>query len=231
VYRIIFADESLMSPRKFLPLALLMLVAACATPFTADVSRFQRLPAPSGESFAIVSKDPARKGGLEFAQYADYVAKALTTEGYRRADSVDAATLLVKLDYGVSDGREKIQSRYGGFGSGYWGSPFFYGRHRFWGPWYDPFWDPFWGPGYGGTEVYSYTVYRSFLDMDIVRKTSGEPVFEGRAEATTRYNDLTTLVPNLVDAMFTGFPGNSGQTVRVKLDRDRSGHREARAGY
>jgi hypothetical protein len=25
------------------------------------------------------------------------------------------------------------------------------------------------------------------------------------------------LVPNLIEAMFTGFPGNSGQTVRITV--------------
>jgi hypothetical protein len=29
------------------------------------------------------------------------------------------------------------------------------------------------------------------------------------------------LVPNLVEAMFTGFPGNSGETVRITVDEER----------
>jgi Domain of unknown function (DUF4136) len=202
----------------------LLALAACTTPFTADVSRFQRLPAPSGETFVIEAKDPARAGSLEFAQYAAYVERELAAIGYARAPSRDAATLTVKLDYGVNDGREKIETRYTGFGGwGWYGWPY-YGRYWRHHPYYwSSFYDPWWGPGFGGgPEVYSYTVYRSFLDMDIVRK-GGEPVFEGRAEANTRTSDLTKLVPNLVEAMFTGFPGNSGQTVRVKLDPNREG--------
>ncbi|WBX85640.1 DUF4136 domain-containing protein [Sphingosinicella microcystinivorans] len=213
-------------PKILLSLGLLALVAACTTPFTADVSRFQRLPAPSGESFAIEARDPARSGGLEFAQYASYVENKLVQQGYQRAASPEAATLVVKLDYGVNDGREKIDTRYTGFGAGYgwggWGWPY-YSRYRYHPYYWGSFYDPFWGPGYGGAEVYSYTVYRSFLDMDIVRK-NGAPVFEGRAEATTRSSDLTKLVPNLVEAMFQGFPGNSGQTVRVKVDQKKSGY-------
>ena len=30
-------------------------------------------------------------------------------------------------------------------------------------------------------------------------------------------DDLTTLVPNLIEAMFTGFPGNSGETVKITV--------------
>lgn len=224
--------------RSLVLLAVLALVSACATPFVADVSRFQRLPAPTGESFAIEAKDPARAGGLEFAQYAAYVENQLVRQGYARASSPEQATLLVKLDYGVNDGREKIATRYSGFGypgfgysgfGGYGSYGFGYGGpyygHRFgYRPYFrSAYYGPYWGSGYGGGEVYSYTVFRSFLDMDIVRRSDGSPVFEGRAEANTRFSDLTRLVPNLVEAMFTGFPGSSGQTVRVKLEPDRQG--------
>jgi hypothetical protein len=53
--------------------------------------------------------------------------------------------------------------------------------------------------------------------MKIERKGSRERVFEGTAKAMSSDNDLTTLVPNLIEAMFTGFPGNSGQTVRITV--------------
>ncbi len=220
--------------RTFLSLALLAAVAACATPFTANVARFQQLPAPTGESFTIESKDPTRAGSLEFAQYASYVENELTSQGYTKAASADAATMIVKLDYGVSEGREKVATRPSTFGGHYYGpyfSPYYghgYYPYRYWRPsyaWghYGGYYDPFWGPGWGYDEVYSYTVYRSYLDMDIVRTKSGEPVFEGRAETNSRSDDLTQLVPNLVEAMFTGFPGTSGETVRVKLDPKKKG--------
>ena len=45
----------------------------------------------------------------------------------------------------------------------------------------------------------------------------GERLFEGRAQAISTSNHLQYLVPNLVDAMFTGFPGNSGETVRISI--------------
>ncbi|MFX8895343.1 hypothetical protein ABTM96_19620, partial [Acinetobacter baumannii] len=54
---------------RFLALALPLMLAlsACATPFDARVSRFQReLPAPAGQTFAIVPEDPRNAGGLEF---------------------------------------------------------------------------------------------------------------------------------------------------------------------
>ena len=42
-------------------------------------------------------------------------------------------------------------------------------------------------------------------------------LFEGRAEAQSRDNDLTQIVPNLIEAMFTNFPGNSGEKVQITV--------------
>ena len=100
------------------PLALAGL-AACASPFRADVSRFEtQLPPPAGQTFTVVAEDPAMAGGIE---------------------------------------------------------------------------------------------------MKIDRRVGGERLFEGRAQAISTSNHLQYLVPNLVDAMFTGFPGNSGETVRISI--------------
>ncbi len=198
---------------------LLASLAACAAPFKADVSRFQaQLPAPQGESFAVVADDPKLAGGLEFAQYADLVEAQLERLGYAQAAPEDAS-LLVRFDYGVDEGRERVRST---------------GRYR------DPFWDPWYGYGYRSRfhrtrfgygrgwgygfydpwfdepEVRSYTVYTSGIDMKIDRK-GGERLFEGKAQAVSTSNRLQHLVPNLVDAMFTDFPGNSGETLRITV--------------
>ena len=63
----------------------------------------------------------------------------------------------------------------------------------------------------------SFTVYTTELDMKINRSVDGERLFEGTAEAMSRSKNLTYLVPNLVEAMFTNFPGNSGERVRISV--------------
>jgi len=202
-------------------------LAACASNFNANVSRFQsQMPAPQGQTFAVVAEDPALAGGLEFAQYADYVEAEMSRLGYTQA-SPDSATLLVRFDYGVDKGRERVQST--GFGyrdpfySGWYGyQPIVYRGHngqprvayvpsRAWGyGWYDPFFG-------GGQDISSYTIYTSGIDVKIDRAANGERLFEGKAEAASTSNRLQYLVPNLVQAMFTDFPGNSGETVRISV--------------
>lgn len=197
------------------PIALLGL-SACATPFKANVSRFQQMPAPQGQTFYIEPTDARDRGGLEFQQYAGLVGQRLAAQGYQPASSRGSASLIVKLDYGVDNGHEKIVTRPGtGFGRP-WGP---WGHSRWaWG-WNDPFW---WGP-WDYPEIDSYTYYVSHLEMTISRAGNGERLFEGKARARSRTDSLPQLVPNLVEAMFTNFPGRSGEEVKITIPPPRRG--------
>lgn len=204
------------------PLATLGLVA-CATPFRADVARFQSMPAPQGQTFFIEAADPRNRGGLEFSQYAGLVSQRLASHGYRPASSRAGANLVVTLDYGVDSGKEKIVTRpgYGGFGFSRFGHP--------WGPWgyrsaFHYGWhDPFWWDPWGYPEIDSYTYYTSHLNMTINRAGDGQRLFEGKARARSRTDSLPALVPNLVEAMFTNFPGRSGEEVKITIPPPKRG--------
>lgn len=194
-------------------------LAGCATSFRADVARFQQMPAPQGQTFSIQAIDPAKQGGLEFQTYANLVAIEMEQLGYRRAASPRDATLAVTMDYGVDNGRERIVTSpgfgYGSFGRSFY-SPYYFGR-GYYSPFYYGWYDPFFDSGFGYPDIRSYTLYTSQLDLDIARTVDGEALFDGRARARSRDDDLTELVPNLVEAMFTGFPGNSGEEVRITV--------------
>jgi hypothetical protein len=215
----------------FRPLGMALAAAAltlggCAAPgFRADVSRFQTaLPAPQGQSFQIVAGDPALDGGIEFGQYASLVAGELTRLGYRQVAPGEKAELTVAMDYDIDKGRERVRSAPGfndpwygsGFGRGYYRPVIVRGPNgrRYVHGWYDPF---AFGGGFGYDRVESYTVFTTGLDLKIDRSADSARLFEGRAEALSRDNNLTRIVPNLVSAMFTGFPGNSGEKVRITV--------------
>ncbi|OWQ98539.1 DUF4136 domain-containing protein [Sphingopyxis witflariensis] len=200
-------------------------LAGCATPFRADVARFQsQLPAPQGQTFVVEAGDPSLDGGIEFGQYANLVAGELTRFGYRAAAPGEKPELLVRMNYGIDKGRERVRST--GFNDPWYGGGFYgpgyrpvvvrgpNGRRYIYG-WRDPFmWGGF-GPGYNDVE--SYTVYTSGLQLTINRASDGMRLFEGRAEAQSRDNNLTLIIPNLIEAMFTDFPGNSGEKVQITV--------------
>lgn len=211
--------------KSLLLAAALLALAGCAENFSARVSRFQALPPPAGQTFVVQSSDPRLQGGLEFGQYSRVLVAEMVRQGYQPAADPARADLVVKMNYSVDRGREKIVSSpglgygglgYGGFGGlGYGG---FYGRRGFVYGFNDPFlYGGFGGFGGGFNDVRSYTVFTSELELQIDRTDNGQRVFEGTARAQSRDDDLPHLVPNLIEAMFTGFPGNSGQTVNITI--------------
>jgi hypothetical protein len=295
-------------------------LAACTNTFNADVTHFNsQLPPPAGQTFVVVPENPAKAGGIEFNQYASRVADHMAALGYRPVNNPAEANLIVRFDYGIDHGRERVTSRpgfYDPFWSPWYSTPVIYHtRHgarvgyitRPWGfGWYDPFfggggvdsytvytsgidltierasdhyrfyegkaqaellvkfnygvdhgrekvtsspgfYDPFWSPWYstpvvyhtrhgarigylsrpwgfgwydpffGGGDIDSYTVYTSGADLKIERASDHYRFYEGKAQAVSMSNRLQYLVPNLVEALFTDFPGNSGQTVRISI--------------
>ena len=219
-------------------------LSACSTGLNTRVSRYQAAAIPAGASFYVVPKQGAPTP--QFYRYASMVSQQLQAQGYRAAGAPQAADMLVRVDYGVDEGTTDYVDRpfYGPSRFGYgpysmrWRDPFYdpfwgvyYGRPYFsrWGGypfyygWNDPFW--YYGGGYGGYGGFSpygysareYTEYRSYLDMDIVRRGDNAPLFEGHAKARSQTDELEKLVPNLIQAMFTGFPGKNGETVKITV--------------
>jgi hypothetical protein len=119
----------------------------------------------------------------------------------------------------VDKGRDKISmfgpdpywgpwrgyGRGGFYGGGYYGGGFY--GHRWGYGLYDPWFD----------DVSVTTVYTSGVNVLIKRRSDGQRVFEGKAQAVSPSNHLPYLVPNLVEALFSGFPGHSGETVRISI--------------
>jgi hypothetical protein len=177
------------------------------------------MPAPQGQTFFVVPGDGmAANGGLEFQRYAGLVAQQLQARGYQPATAPGSATMVVQLGYGVDHGQTRIvedpfyRSRYG-YGYGGLGSPFYYPRFgfrsRFSYGWDDPFW-------YGGG-VDSYVEYHSEVDLHIRAAGTNRPLFDGRAQARAQTNRLDMVLPSLVEAMFTNFPGQNGEVVKITI--------------
>ena len=219
-----------MRTRLIASLLLLAPLAACTTPFSAQVTRFHvSPPPPASDTFAVVAADPAKAGSLEFAAYAAQVRDGLVRHGFTEAASPAAAALIARFDYGVGPGQTIIQST-PGFGPGPWGWGGGWGGG--FGGWGGGWGGPGWGPGWGGAgwggwgggwgwnspQIYTETQFTSHVDLGVRRAADKAAVFEGRAQTTNRSNTLTTNVPNLVTALFVGFPGNSGETVTVRFD-------------
>lgn len=216
-----------------------VLLAACATGLPTKVTRYSAMPAAAGQSFYVLPAS-GQTAGLEFGTFAAMVAQQLEARGYRPAGTPQLADMLVKVDYGVDEGRTEYvvdppfgPRRWGPYGWGY-RDPFFdpywrmYPDHPYWsrwspGPFYYGWDDPYWymspNAGYGafGPRLREFTRYESHLDVQIVRRADNAPLFEGHVKARSQTDELGRLVPNLIQAMFTDFPGRNGETVKITV--------------
>ena len=197
-------------------------LSACAESINTTVSRYQAMPAPQGQTFYVVPDGGmARNGGLEFQRYAGIVAQQLAARGYRPAADAQSANMVVQFGYGVDRGQVRYVSEpypgpFSSFGfGGFYGSRWGFHRPRFglglgysWG-WDDPFWYD------GGID--SYVEYHSQMDLHIRQAGTNAPLFDGRAQARSTSNRLDVVIPSLVDAMFTGFPGRNGEVVKITI--------------
>ena len=197
-------------------------LSACAENLRTQVTRYQAMPAPQGQTFVVLpGQGMAPTGGLEFQRFASVVTQQLQARGYQPAVGGQGASMIVQLGYDVDDGQMRYVSDpfgydpyfgpssrffYPRFGYGRWGSPFYYG-------WGDPFW---YGGGYG-RGIDSYVEYHSEADLHIRAAGTNQPLFDGRAQARSQTNRLDVLVPNLVEALFTGFPGRNGEVVKITV--------------
>ena len=222
--------------RLALPLVAAALLSACAPTFEARVARFSSLPTPPAKTFYVEPANQANVGGLEFAQYAGLVKQRMLANGFTEVAAQPQADVTVQLDYHVGPPRERIQSR-PGFGMGGWGGGWGgggWGGGGWGGSWggggwgWNPYWGGGgwgggwggggWGGGWGAPEVYSVTEYTTTMAMKMFRNADKVSLFEGRADTSSRTGNLPALMPNLVRAMFTDFPGVNGTTVRVRFN-------------
>ena len=207
-------------------------LSACASSLNTTVSRYQAMPAAQGQTFFVVpGEGMAANGGLEFQRYAGLVAQQLQARGYTPATSPASASMIVQLGYDVDEGQVRVTEdpfsrgyggygaygRYGGFYDPFY-SPFYsryyYPRFGYRSPFYYGWNDPFWYDG--GRGIDSYVEYHSEVDLHI-RAKGGQPLFDGRAQARSQTNRLDVVVPSLVEAMFAGFPGRNGETVKITI--------------
>jgi hypothetical protein len=174
-----------------------LLLGGCQQSVSAYVTRFNSLSGTPGLSFTVVP-DQTQVGSLEFQSVADQVAAALANYGFQPVPpNGPPADFAVFVHYGTPGARPQIVD---------------------WGPYYRP-WPrgPYPYPPYDVYTLYSHFVEVEMLDGPAWRQGERRAVFQGRAVTESTMREINPVLPYLVRALFTNFPGLNGQTVRVSV--------------
>ena len=179
------------------------MLSACAQTIKSDVTRFHQPVMPSSGTVAIVAIDERKVGSLAFNQQAADVMAQLTRQGFTPAGQGMPPDYIVQIDFyqqpladGFDRGGSSVSVGVGGSSGGYYGSGVGIGL----GTSFD----------LGGTG--SQNAVRTFvLWMD--QTQNGIRVFEARVKSIGPANNFQNALPYMVDALFDGFPGQSGTTV------------------
>ena len=198
------------------------LLSACAIgprSIRTEVTSFNEWSSLPTDRTYTFSRTLQYRSSLEVKSYEDIVRDALAPLGFRLVGDPSQASLVVTLRPSVSNTSVVTSNGWSGYdpfwGGWYGGS---YGRGFYGSGWYGSGYGygPYGGFGNFGNERVD--VFHKTLELDIdSQATAGKRFYEGKVETTSYNASLPQVMPVLVHALFSDFPGNNGQSRRVDV--------------
>ena len=174
---------------------------------------------PVGSVHVMSGDMSVSNNSLEFKTYKSKLEAKLTSVGHTVTDDPSDAKYIAFFTYGIDDGKENTYSylQWGQTGGGNttYSSGSINGSNgnsaTYSGSTYQM-------PTYGvvGTNTSSYTTYKRVIAVDMVYTeslSSGEPIktYEGRTDSVGSCSMIGEVIDEMIEAMFTGFPNESGK--------------------
>ena len=183
-----------------------------------DVSSFGKWPAGRAPSSYAFERLPSQQADPKQAQMLEDAARpAVEAAGFVASAPGSAPDVTIQLGARITAvDRSPFDDPFW-YGAGPYGRPFFYARYGrpLWGPW-GPGWGPGWGRGYGSWND-GFPYYEREAAVLIRDKSTGEPLFEARANSDGSSWDVSRLLPAMFGAAMKDFPnGVEGKAHRVR---------------
>lgn len=209
---------------KHLKLSILLLsitfITACSlVKISTTTTAFYAPEFVSSGSIAIISADEEKSNSLEFAHYKQKIEDKLVLAGYSIATNSDTAKYIAIVSYGIDDGEKSVISTpIFSSPNSLHGGRLAKSRYRYSMPHYKQ--------RIVGTSTSSITTYNRALALDIVEadelrntndKKEVKKVYESRVKSIGECDVVAGVFNELLEAMFTNFPGENGQTITAKI--------------
>ncbi len=193
----------------------LLLLCSC-TKFHSSVTRFHKgLDVEGPKTFIVSAQKPSSK--LESQSYAKIITGKLKSFGWIESKRQNAK-YLVKFSYSIDGGKTAITS-YPIYGSSGGDSTYYSGNiNAPYGP------TSYRGNSYTiptlsvvGTGTATYQTYTRTFKVIIYDSKKKKDIFDGVVISSGSSNSFSTVATCMIDSMFQGFPGISGETITVSL--------------
>jgi len=212
--------------KLILVLLMVAVFSGCTTKIRTTTTTFYSPDHQQRGAIIVVSPDQQINHSLAFKHYQSKFNEKLKAHGYTIAPSIEASDYIALVSYGIDQGKSSIVStpvigQVGGGTEYRSGTIYVDGeKTRYSGIEYRM-------PVYGvvGTSTRTVTRYTRAIAMDIV-KTEGfkqeYPVkmYEVRAKSVGNCSVMLEVFDEMLEAMFTHFPNESGKAITVTVESD-----------
>lgn len=194
--------------RRLLIGLLLILLSACASTFTSQVSSFHEWPASYDKKTYLFERAPEQENQPEHKHYETELAQQLSKLGFTAANDAAQAQLKISLRYASSLKELELSPL-----SPYW-NPYFYDpywRYHYRRGWY--YRAPLWTRNMASVNA----TYLHRLEIRFSEIQSGKTLANIRV-STEQYNqELSVFMPELIRSALYEFPGINGKTRELHL--------------
>lgn len=197
--------------RRLLIGLLLILLSACASTFTSQVSSFHEWPASYDKKTYLFERAPEQENQPEHKHYETELAQQLSKLGFTAANDAAQAQLKISLRYASSLKELELSPL-----SPYW-NPYFYDpywRYHYRRGWY--YRSPVWMRGMANVSA----TYLHQLEIKFSEVNGGKTLAEIRASTEQSNQELSLYMPALIRSALSDFPGVSGKTREVHFSEN-----------
>ncbi|NYT26180.1 DUF4136 domain-containing protein [Alcaligenaceae bacterium] len=196
--------------------AALIALGGCASTLSARVTTYQQWPiGTQGEYYRIVPV-AAQSGNLQFAAFSDMLRAAIGPVGLREATGEAKARFEISMEYGNPVKQVWVQRYNDAYLYDGWMGPAFGGYYGGWGRWGGGI---FVTPSVVNVPV---DLYRNTLTITIRdQESGGREVYRATAVHSSEADNLDSVMPYLMQAIFDHFPDNNGQVREVRYELPR----------
>lgn len=195
-----------------------LILSGCGSFVGSNVSVFHNLPKIDTQSKIEYSflKLEGQENSLEYDTYQSKIKNQLLKNNFIEKEN---SNLLISIQYGINNGKEKIGST-PIFGQTGVSSSYTSGTVTSYGGGYGSYsgttnYTP--TLGIVGSSSYSYTEYTRYLNMYMYDKSSKKIVYEGKVVSSGSTRQLLPVIDEMIEALFKNFPGESGKSNYIEV--------------